>query len=236
MMLARQLIIGISMGVLCGCMALNKPKPLEDPIRERPAPEQASILQENIKKLLDDAEIALSVDRLTSPIHDNAFDRFQAVLMLQPEHPQALSGLQQVLLRYLELARKAIARQEYGKAKALLERARWVDKSNDRIESLANEIQRAVKTKKGSESVASGNEFELATRLLDSHDVAVIEQLESIARQTKETGASLLIVARSDAEGRWIYKQMKQAVPGFLLRGDITLGKSPKILMLPAID
>ena len=46
-----------------------------------------------ILALLAGAEKALSADRLMSPQHDNAYDRYRAVLLLRPDDTQAISGL-----------------------------------------------------------------------------------------------------------------------------------------------
>ncbi len=231
---------------LAGCATAQGPlavlAPMEEetkePVQEKPAPVPANTVEDDVAKLLADAEFALSTDRLTSPIHDNAFDRFQAVLILQPNNPQAQSGLRKILLRYLVLARAAASQEEYGKARALLERARWVDKDDPDIEQFSREIAAASAAQKRNQpgSTVADNEYPLAKDQLDKQAVGVVDHLQEIARQARESGNSLLIVARSDAEGRWIYQQMKEAVPGFRLRGDIKLGREPKILLLPAID
>ena len=41
-----------------------------------------------------------------------------------------------------------------------------------------------------------------------------------------------VIVARNDAEGRWIYKSMQQAIEGYRLRGNIKMGKRPKVTLI----
>ena len=143
-----------------------------------------------------------------------------------------------MLLRYLALAREAAARSEYGKARALLERARLVDKDNAQISALARDLTaQQVRQQADSQSKKkSPNEFLLSAPLLDKRGSEIVAQLKEIARQAMSSGESLLIVARGDAEGRWIYRQMKQAVPGFRLRGDIKLGREAKVLLLPPID
>ncbi len=203
-----------------------------------PAPRPVRTVDDDVRQLLRDAEQALAADRLTSPLHDNAFDRFQAVLMLKPGHPQALSGLQSILLRYLQLTREAAAAREYGKARALIERARLVQADNPAVEALAQELARTVAALKTEQPDYNDidNEFLLAEEALDAQNVDIVERLHAIARQARLDEGSLLIVARSDAEGRWIYQQMKEAVQGYRLRGDIKLGKRPKILLLPPID
>jgi hypothetical protein len=43
-----------------------------------------------------------------------------------------------------------------------------------------------------------------------------------------------MIIARTDVEGRWIYQKMRDAVPGYRVRGDIKLGNPPRVQLVPA--
>ncbi len=232
--LGWQLLVVVGL-TACTPVAIVPEAPPPAPVQPVSVPiPQVSTVDEDVRHLLEAAERALAADHLTSPIHDNAYDRYQAVLLLRPNHPQALSGLQQVLLRYLALARQEAARSEYGKARALLERARLVDKDNPQVAALTREVARQqARQQRGPQSE---KEFPLAPELLDKRDQQIVGQLGDIARKASRSGETLLIVARADAEGRWIYRQMKQAVPGFRLRGDIKLGKKAKVLLLPPID
>ncbi|TQV71724.1 hypothetical protein FKG94_18910 [Exilibacterium tricleocarpae] len=229
--------------LLAGCETVPVLVPLPEaaPAPEsKPAPPARPVrtVDDDVRQLLGDAEQALAADRLTAPLHDNAFDRFQAVLMLKPGNEQALAGLRMILARYLQLAREAAAAQHYGKARALIERARLVEADNADIEALAKELAQAVASLKARqpEYIGTNNEFPLTEAGLEQQNNDTVEYLQAIARQARQENVSLLIVARSDAEGRWIYQQMKKAVAGYRLRGDIKLGKRPKILLLPPID
>lgn len=114
-----------------------------------------------IDLLLDAAELALSDDRLTSPLDDNAFSRYQAVLLLEPSHPEALKGVKKVAGRYLEFyasTRRGDDRQAANyyldKARRVTNRypelARWLD---SKVAMLADELpQSAV------QSVPAGTE------------------------------------------------------------------------------
>lgn len=194
-------------------------------------------VDDDVRQLLAGAERALAEDRLTTPEHDNAFDRFQAVLLLRPGNEQAKSGLQLIFTRYMSLARSALARSQPGAARALAERARLVDRDNPLLAELTEEIasaqQRQAKITGGP---ANEKEIFLDTTNLDRRDDSVVEKLHLLANQIRESEETLLIVARSDAEGRWIYQRMSEGVPNYRLRGDIRLGREPKILLLPPIE
>jgi len=52
-----------------------------------------------------------------------------------------------------------------------------------------------------------------------------------VARQIQASGGTFLIRARTDEEGRWIYKTMKDAVSGYRLRGNIEAAATPGIII-----
>ncbi|MGQ9426218.1 hypothetical protein ACXYTJ_12070 [Gilvimarinus sp. F26214L] len=253
--LFRLIPLGV-LGVLVlssGCSSLQAVWPSE---KEPPAPNQASApspapepqapasplaarsVADDVRQLLAAAEGALAANRLTTPLHDNAFDRFQAVLLLQPDNAQARSGLQQVFSRYVGMIRSALARQQVGTARALLERAKLVEHDHPLIAEMAAEISDLQETlaDQGHQDADSGKEIPLDPRSLDRREPTMIEKLKQIAVQVRDSEETLLIVARSDAEGRWIYQRMSEGVPDYRLRGDIRLGREPRILLLPPID
>ena len=83
-------------------------------------------LQARIDELLRQAERATSMDRLTSPIEDNAYGYYQKILTLSPNNEQALQGLDDIAARYLA---KAQEQQQLGNTQqmeALIQRAKFV--------------------------------------------------------------------------------------------------------------
>jgi hypothetical protein len=68
-------------------------------------------------------------------------------------------------------------------------------------------------------------------RALAARDPKLSESLQALALKVQRNDNAIVIVSRSDAEGRWIYQEMKKALPGYRLRGDIRIGKIPKIVL-----
>ncbi len=97
-------------------------------------------LEDDVRQLLSDAEAALASNKLTTPLHDNAFDRFQAVLLLRPNNQQAKTGLQQIFARYAALTRSALASSQLHQAREYIERAKFVDKNSPEISQLIKEV------------------------------------------------------------------------------------------------
>lgn len=196
--------------------------------------------QYNIDQLLAEADAALAGDRLTTPIEDNAFDRYNAVLILQPDNQEAINGLQEIFDRYVLLAKDAMRSVEYGKARALIERARAVNSQAPTIDALLQELaQKQKELARSQPQIAvdpEQKEIELSLENLNRRDGTIVGQLQQLAELVRDSDETLLIVARNDAEGRWIYQQMAESVPGYRIRGDIRLGLTPKVLLLPPIE
>jgi len=205
-----------------------------------PSPEPRFNVNKSVQRLLADAETALAADMLTTPIHDNAFDRYKAVLLLQPGNQQAESGLQEIFARYSSKIRGDIVQGDLGNAEELLERARMVDANNPQIAELSrqiNEKRRQMRAARPAKPVQpNGNEVLLDTRLLSARNQEITDELQKLAVSVKEKDESVLIYARNDEEGRWIYRQMALGVMGYRLRGDMRIGSSPKIVILPPIE
>ncbi len=202
--------------------------------------EQEPVWQFDVHQLLADADAALAADRLTTPIEDNAFDRYHAVLLIEPGNAEALLGLEEIFQRYVGMTQEAIRIGQYGKARALIERARSVDGSSEVVDRLVQGLNQRQRQRARAQPqvVIEPDQTEIALDVegLNRRDESMVEQLQSLAMQVKDSDDTLLIVARSDSEGRWIYQKMADGVPGYRLRGDIRLGRQPKLLLLPSIE
>jgi serine/threonine-protein kinase PpkA len=88
-----------------------------------------------IMGLLGQARIALNDDKLTTPKGQSAYDKYKAVLVLDPNHARALDGIQRVGTRYLQLANSAIEQGELEKADEYLARAEMVSPGHPDLSS-----------------------------------------------------------------------------------------------------
>lgn len=61
----------------------------------------------DISQAMNAARRAFRAQRVTTPPHDNAFDRYLAVLTVEPHHSGALEGVNQIIDYYAERARQA---------------------------------------------------------------------------------------------------------------------------------
>ena len=77
----------------------------------------------DVERLLREATADLAADRLTTPVDDNAFSRFRAVLAMDPANDAALEGLHGILTRYLVLAKAAANENNFDLASRYLNKA-----------------------------------------------------------------------------------------------------------------
>ncbi|BFM16972.1 hypothetical protein R50073_31550 [Maricurvus nonylphenolicus] len=98
------------------------------------APPQPKVV--TVEELLIEAEKAFAVDRLTTPPGDNAYDRFLAVLALQPDNQKALEGLEKIRQRYLGFIKSLIERGEFYAVPTLSQKAREVGANEEELQAL----------------------------------------------------------------------------------------------------
>ena len=211
--------------------------------KKQPAPAPAPVVQPKpvvteqqrvVKMLLLNGEYTLSKDQLLTPTNDNAYDYFRAALKLDPENTRAKGGLQGIVMRYVDLARQAAARGNYSQATTMLNNARVVDPNNLLIKEVADGLTEQIKSAPPVQPYRGGaNEFLLDASLLGKDDPAIIAKLTEIAQKLQSTNSLAIIIARTDVEGRWIYLKMRDAVPGYRVRGDIKLGSPPRVQLVP---
>ena len=200
------------------------------------APPIVTEQQKHIASLLSEADYALSQNKLLNPINDNAHDRYRSALLMDVENERAKRGLQTISLRYVELARTAAVRGNLGEAQSLIRYARGID-NNPVVKDAEETIRKQIaSTPPAKPYQAAAGEHLLDGKLLQAKDSHIISQLTKIAQKAKQTGDLVIIFARSDAEGRWIYQQLRSAVPGFLVRGDIKIGQPARVKLVASLE
>ena len=160
---------------------------------------------------------ALSEDKLLTPVDDNAHGRFKRVLAMDPKNELALEGLQDIVVRYLQLAGESMNRGIFDEAEILLGRARFVDPSHPGIATAAE----ALRLEMNSNDLF----FKLDYPSYSARSELAQDELADIARQTREHEAFFLITAPNDDLARWMVSVMREAVSGYRLRGNIELSR-----------
>ena len=99
---------------------------LEQKQIEQPPPKEPVLSAEKaeVSRLLAAAEADLKARRLTSPAGNNAWDRYQQVLELEPTNPDAIKGMERVIGSYMELFSAAVEDEDFDKATGYLTKIR----------------------------------------------------------------------------------------------------------------
>ena len=188
---------------------------------ERPQTPDYILRARILADMLYEASLAFEDGRLLYPAGDHAYDRYQEVLSLFPDNQIALQGIEDIVSRYIAMANRAIENAQFDEAEEYLNRAASI-----RPRAVAIAESRAMLE---SERAIRRDYFQLDPDELRAQSLAIMSQLGTIGEYVKNRDATFLITARNDAEGRWIYRVMREAVGGYRLRGNITLGSQPNI-------
>ena len=190
------------------------PSPVPPP---PPAPQSAAARQ-----LLQRADAQIAANLLTSPPGDNALSSLAQALALEPTQPDTVRavfrGRERIAESYLALAERALQRRERAQAERLLERAAEVDPAHLGLPAMRERLRLASRERVRSVPLAAA---ELAAR-----SEPLRQRLAGLGSEAKAGRGFVLIRARSDAEGRWIYDQLNR-VPGGRLRAEIRRAGSP---------
>jgi len=222
--------IGLFASLLVAC-TVPAPQKTASPV-VAPVKPVVDYRAQKIKRLLREAEKALAGNKLTYPRNDNALDRYKQVLQMEPGNLQAKSGLQMIPLRYVEMARGAAGKNDIAKAKTWLKRALTIDATNRAAKQLLKDLSKTTVPAAAKTDYSNSTEenlYLIDPLALKNKAPSLHPYLQLIAQRARINGMLAIITAPTDAQGRWIYRQMKQALPGFRLRGDIRRGPSPKV-------
>ena len=100
--------------------------PERPPIARTVISPPTSARDDEIGGLLRAASADIEALRLTMPLGDNAFERYQQVLTMEPDNEDAARGLEVIVIRYVTLANTALSNGELEKAERYLDSASGV--------------------------------------------------------------------------------------------------------------
>ena len=212
-------IVGISFLVLAGCETEPpRPEPVSEPEPPvRPAPEPLP----EVEPLLEQARLAFEAHRLTTPEDDSAHALYQEVLRLDPENDHARRGIEKIVERYVRFALEAIERRQFARARSMLARARLVDAGHPAIEPTEQQMNLVEN--------ASRDRMRLDPGVLEERSSILGARLRDLGGRAKASACRVTINARSDAEGRWIYRQLNSAAGEARVRARLAIASPPSV-------
>ncbi len=93
-----------------------------------------------IEKLLTAAQAAMTDLKLTTPAGDNAYERYQQVLTIDPENTEARQGIESISDRYVDLAYRAMDTGDHDRASHYVNKAREIWPESPRIRSASDRL------------------------------------------------------------------------------------------------
>jgi hypothetical protein len=120
-------------------------EPAAKAVATKPTRKKPTALEKvRIVGLLRGAETALEENRLQSPSGNNAYEKYRAVLKMDPGNKEAQQGLVNVASRYLSLTEGALSANDLDKAKRYLSKASSIAPHHPRLGDVRAKVDRAA--------------------------------------------------------------------------------------------
>jgi len=174
-----------------------------------------------IRRLLRAASFALADGQLIEPPAYSAVTFYDRALLIDPDNPEARYGIQAVVDRLIDLARRAAEQRKFDEAETILSRAMLVDSGHSGVRPALTQIQLL--------QTARRNLFRLDPRALDARSATVLSTLREAGQASRSPGCRAIIRARSDEEGRWIYQEMSATAGRDRIRAELLIAGAPSV-------
>ncbi len=168
-----------------------------------PPPVTVDTADAKIQQLLSSADTAMGRDRLTTPLEDNAFDRYKQVLSLDSSNKLAIDGINRIVERYLAWAFDHTERSNLKKARHYISLAESIDPVHPNIQPVVNKIN--------DQENKVIHVFKLDSNAIRDHSVDPA-RLETIAARIQRNRSFITIRAPDDRSGRWLYQELNRRV------------------------
>ncbi len=99
---------------------------------------------QRINALLSAARSNISELKLTSPLGNNAYEKYQTVLNLDPQNPEALNGLDKIVDEYIRLMDNALRKNDIVNARIYLQKGRNINPQHYGIADAERRLNNAV--------------------------------------------------------------------------------------------
>ena len=179
------------------------------------------VRQRILADMLYEARLAYEDNRLMSPAGRNAYDGYRMILDFDPDNEIARQGIRDIVTRYVELVDAATQLRQYDNAESYLNRAARIGENSEAVTQARQRLEQARSIQM--------DVFDLDIEQLSKRSLEMMVELGEIGQHIRAREATFLINARTDEEGRWIYKIMREAVGGYRLRGNIGIAAQPSI-------
>ena len=211
----------IPIALLFGCQT---EQPLPETVPDPEPPPVPAPAPPDVAHILEQARLAFAAHRLTSPSENSAFALYQEALRLDPGNDAARRGMEKIVERYVRFALEAIERGQFPRARSMLARARLVDATHPAIEPTEQQMLLVEN--------AERDRIRLDPYRLSKRAATLGQLLYELGTRAKASSCRVLINARSDAEGRWIYQQLNGAPGENRIRARLQVASPPTLELI----
>ncbi len=135
-------------------VAIETTPPRTRPVVDVPATDPARERAARIAALLEAADTDIEALRLTTPPGNNAFEKYNAVLSLEPQNEAAREGIDRVVNNYLQLAQSAAETGDIETARRYVSRAAAIRPDHPAVQSATARLARRDEAESLSRDIA----------------------------------------------------------------------------------
>ena len=186
---------------------------------------------------LGQAGWAFEKDKLTTPKSESAYYYLSRVLAKEPQNPLALAALEKIVKRYYALLQTSLNKGKVEQARVFWSRAKKVMPKHGELTMMKSlidnhKVKQPVAVVPGPVTalpVLRTQKLLLPAGLIKLQDEQLAQWLVAVAEKAHDLQATMLIVAPTDTQARWVYQAMNSADPEQRIRANIKRSRPARI-------
>lgn len=185
---------------------------------------------------LGEAGWAFEQDKLTTPKGQSSYYYLTRVLAKEPNNPKAIAALEKIVARYYELLQASLTQGKVEQARVFWSRAKQVMPKHGQLPKMKRLIEghvvqqvAVVPEPETAVPVMRKQQLPLPIKLIDQQDEQFSKWLTLVALKAHNLAATMLIVAPTDAQARWVYQTLNSADPDQRIRANIKRSRPARI-------
>ena len=186
---------------------------------------------------LGEAGWAFEKDKLTTPKSESAYYYLSRVLAKEPRNPLALAALEKIVKRYYALLQASLNKGKVEQARVFWSRAKKVMPKHGELSTMKSlidnhKVKQPMAVVPGPVTALPAlrtQKLLLPAGLIKLQDEQLTQWLVAVAKKAHDLQATMLIVAPTDTQARWVYRVMNSADPEQRIRANIKHSRPARI-------
>ena len=195
-----------------GCQTPAEPAPEPEP---QAPPPPSKIAADTLADLLYRAEEALAREHITYPAEGSALAFYEEILAIEADQEDAVRGLEHIVEQYIDLALKALDREQFASARSMLARARLILPDHPSIKPTEEQIRLLSEARRVT--------IRLQQADLERSEPDATAELRALGELPTGYNCRFTIAAKNDAQGRWIYRTLSSGSSSGRVRAQIEI-------------